>query len=109
MRTRLLAIIALAAAVAQGVPWAAHAADATGPAIAKTVESRVTGAPTQQGYDAVDFLSARTGWVAGAGVWSTRDAGATWSYHKTGGWTLTGSGILRTTDGGHAWTWLPAQ
>ena len=92
MRTRLLLIIALVAvvaAVAQGAPWTVHAADVTGPVIAQTVESRVTGAPSQQGYDAVNFLTARTGFVAGAGVWSTRNAGASWSYHKTGGWTLT--------------------
>ncbi|MHB1629843.1 MAG: WD40/YVTN/BNR-like repeat-containing protein [Bacilli bacterium] len=99
MRIRILVVIALAAAVVLGVTRTTRETDAAGPVIAKTVESRVTGAPTQQGYDAVDFLSARTGWVAGAGVWSTRDAGATWSYHKTGGWTLTGLDFINRQDG----------
>ncbi len=99
MRTRLLMIIALVAAVAQGAPWTTYAPDAAGLVIAKTVASRVTGMPTQQGYDAVDFLSARTGWVAGAGIWSTRNAGATWAYHRTGGWTLTSLDFINRQDG----------
>ncbi len=98
MCIRLL-VLALVAAVVLGVPSTARAPDSAGPVIAKTVASRVTGTPTQQGYDAVDFLSARTGWVAGAGVWGTRNAGATWSYHGTGVWTLTGLDFINRQDG----------
>jgi photosystem II stability/assembly factor-like uncharacterized protein len=69
--------------------------------------------------DAVQFVSARQGWVAGAGrVLATTDGGQTWTRQYSGpaaldqvdfidaqhGWAAGTSALLRTTDGGATWT-----
>jgi photosystem II stability/assembly factor-like uncharacterized protein len=69
--------------------------------------------------DAVQFVSARQGWVAGAGqVLATTDGGQTWTRQYSGpaqldqvdfvdtrnGWAVGLTSLLRTTDGGATWT-----
>jgi photosystem II stability/assembly factor-like uncharacterized protein len=76
---------------------------------------------TVQPMDAVQFVSARQGWVAGAGrVLATGDGGSTWTTQYTGsaklyqvdftdaehGWAIGTNALLRTTDGGATWTAL---
>jgi len=70
---------------------------------------------------AVQFVSARQGWVAGAGrVLATSDGGRTWTTQYAGpaglyqvdfidaahGWAVGASGLLRTANGGATWTAL---
>ncbi len=69
--------------------------------------------------DAVQFVSARQGWAAGAGrVMATTDGGQTWVRQYSGpaaldqvdfvdaqdGWAAGTESLLRTTDGGATWT-----
>jgi len=69
--------------------------------------------------DAVQFVSARQGWVVGAGhVLATTDGGQTWTRQYSGpaqldqvdftdarhGWAVGLTSLLRTTDGGATWT-----
>jgi len=69
--------------------------------------------------DAVQFVSASQGWVAGAGqILATSDGGRTWTRQYTGGvkidqidftdashgWAVGTNELLRTTDGGATWT-----
>jgi len=76
---------------------------------------------TVQPLDAVQFVSARQGWVAGAGrVLATADGGRTWTTQYTGtakldqvdftdaehGWAVGTNALLRATDGGATWTAL---
>ena len=71
--------------------------------------------------DAVEFVSASQGWVAGAGrVLATTDGGQTWTRRYSGpaklyqvdfinasdGWAVGTNALLRTTDGGATWTRL---
>jgi photosystem II stability/assembly factor-like uncharacterized protein len=68
---------------------------------------------------AVQFVSARQGWVAGAGrVLGTSDGGRTWTTQYAGpaglyqvdfidashGWAVGANGLLRTANGGATWT-----
>jgi len=68
---------------------------------------------------AVQFVSPKVGWVAGAGrILTTSDGGQTWSTELTGsfvagevdflnhedGFVVTQGALLRTTDGGRCWT-----
>ena len=70
---------------------------------------------------AVQFVSARQGWVAGAGrVLATSDGGRTWTTQYAGpaglyqvdfidtshGWAVGANGLLRTANGGATWTAL---
>lgn len=70
---------------------------------------------------AVQFVSARQGWVAGDGrVLATADGGRTWTTQYSGparldqvdfidawhGWAVGTNGLLRTADGGATWTAL---
>ncbi len=80
------------------------------------------GGPGQApGLAAVQFVSARQGWVAGAGrVLATGDGGRTWTSQYTGtaqldqvdftdaahGWAVGTNALLRTTNGGATWTAL---
>jgi photosystem II stability/assembly factor-like uncharacterized protein len=71
--------------------------------------------------DAVQFVSARQGWAAGADrVLTTGDGGRTWTSQYAGtaqldqvdftdaahGWAVGTNALLRTTDGGATWTAL---
>lgn len=71
---------------------------------------------------AVQFVSARQGWVAGSGrILATSDGGQTWTRQYSGpaslyqvdfisatrGWAVGPNAVLATTDGGKAWTSLP--
>jgi photosystem II stability/assembly factor-like uncharacterized protein len=75
-------------------------------------------APVQP-LNAVQFVSARQGWVAGAGrILATSDGGRTWTAQYGGpaklyqvdftdadhGWAVGPNALLRTTDGGRTWT-----
>jgi len=103
-------------------PAAASAASPScRPAASATVYT-ATGAPGPvQTLDAVQFVSASQGWVAGAGrVLATSDGGRTWTTRYTGsakldeldftdarhGWAVGTNALLRTTDGGATWTQL---
>ncbi len=76
-------------------------------------------AVTVPALDAVDFVSGRQGWVAGAGrILATSDGGHTWVQQYDGpakldqvdfadaqdGWAVGTGSLLRTTDGGATWT-----
>ncbi|HXJ62571.1 MAG TPA: hypothetical protein VNN79_02350, partial [Actinomycetota bacterium] len=81
--------------------------------------------PAASGFpalDAVDFVDARRGWVAGDGVIeATTDGGATWTRQYEGpaqidslqfvdpidGWAFGEHELLRTMDGGAHWTPAP--
>ena len=81
-----------------------------------------TGGPGQvPKLDAVQFVSAGQGWVAGAGrVLATQNGGRTWTSQYSGsaqvdqvdftdaahGWAVGTNALLRTTDGGATWTAL---
>lgn len=69
--------------------------------------------------DAIEFVSATQGWVAGAGrILATSDGGKTWTRQYSGpaqldqvdfidarhGWAVGTNALLRTTDGGATWT-----
>jgi hypothetical protein len=73
----------------------------------------------------VDFVSAREGFVGGAGgsLFATTDAGATWTRRSqptlgtinkllfstaTSGWAGTSTGLYRTANGGQTWQAVPA-
>jgi photosystem II stability/assembly factor-like uncharacterized protein len=77
-------------------------------------------APVQP-LNAVQFVSARQGWVTGAGrILATSDGGRTWTAQYAGqaklyqvdftdatrGWAVGPNALLRTTDGGRTWTQL---
>ena len=79
-----------------------------------------TPAPVQP-LEAVQFVSARQGWAAGAGrILATSDGGRTWTAQYAGpaklyqvdftdaghGWAVGTNALLRTTDGGLTWTQL---
>ncbi|MGY3090975.1 hypothetical protein ACVWYF_004039 [Hymenobacter sp. UYAg731] len=72
----------------------------------------------------VDFVSAREGFVGGAGgnLFATTDAGATWTRRSqpnlgtinkllfttaTTGWAGTSTGLYRTANGGQTWQYVP--
>jgi photosystem II stability/assembly factor-like uncharacterized protein len=122
-----------AAAAAQAKPAAAsgtHApapagTPASSPSCARGAAVSVYIASGAQGpvqsLDAVQFVSASQGWVAGAGrVLATTDGGRTWTAQYTGpakidevdftdashGWAVGTNALLRTTDGGASWTAL---
>lgn len=74
---------------------------------------------------AVDFVSAREGFVGGTGgsLFATTDAGATWTRRSlsslgtinklvfstaTSGWAGTSTGLYRTTNAGQTWQYVPA-
>lgn len=75
--------------------------------------------PQVPALDAIQFVSAQQGWVAGAGhVLATSDSGKSWTPQYTGpatldqvdftdgqhGWAVGTSTLLRTTNGGATWT-----
>jgi photosystem II stability/assembly factor-like uncharacterized protein len=109
------------AAVAAHTPAAASSDSRSCPAVAAALYT-ATGAPGPvQALDAVQFVSASQGWVAGAGrVLATSDGGRTWSTQYAGsakldqldftdarhGWAVGTNALLRTTDGGATWTQL---
>ena len=74
--------------------------------------------------NSVDFVSATTGFVGGAGgsLFATTDAGLTWTRHSlpalgtvnkllfttaTTGWAGTSTGLYRTANAGHTWQYTP--
>jgi len=89
-------------------------------ASASCAGSAANSAPLQvPALDAVQFVSARQGWVAGAGhVLATSDGGHTWTTQYSGpdaldqvdfvdaqhGWAAGVASLLRTTNGGATWT-----
>lgn len=81
-----------------------------------------TGTVTVPPLAAVQFVSARQGWVAGSGrILATSDGGRTWTRQYSGpaplyqvdfisatrGWAVGSAAVLTTTDGGKVWTSLP--
>ena len=113
------------AALTPARPAAASASPAAAPSCPRAAAATVYTASGAQGpvqaLDAVQFVSASQGWVAGAGrVLATSDGGRTWTTQYTGpakidavdftdaqhGWAVGTNALLRTTDGGATWTAL---
>jgi photosystem II stability/assembly factor-like uncharacterized protein len=114
MTSRVAACIIVACAVIGAVSGAREARAASSTLAATR--------PAIASLDAVDFVDAQHGWVAGAGILATRDGGLTWTAQPSpaasisaldfvnaqDGWALGTTAaqtavLLRTTDGGRHW------
>lgn len=105
---------------ASGGAASASASCRAGAASATVYTAPGVPAPVQP-LNAIQFVSPRQGWVAGAGrILATSDGGRTWAAQYTGpgklgqvdftdathGWAVGTNALLRTTDGGRTWTQL---
>jgi photosystem II stability/assembly factor-like uncharacterized protein len=99
-----------------------HADTCRGAGAATSTVQIATGTVSVPPLAAVQFVSARQGWVAGAGqILATSDGGRTWQPQYSGpaslyqvdfisasrGWAVGSNAVLTTTDGGKVWTSLP--
>jgi photosystem II stability/assembly factor-like uncharacterized protein len=107
-----------APAPAPAAPSSPPAASCAGPAPASVYSAPGISVAVPK-LAAVQFVSARQGWVAGAGrVLATSDGGRTWTTQYAGpaglyqvdfidashGWAVGANGLLRTANGGATWT-----